>query len=156
MNNDKPTYAVTVEQFVTLVLRELDFTSGAREEFLRRAGTVLRTETQWSVASGSLAYYADDVFWSLQEISREEAATLMSLASELVGDYSPKLSRSEVVSTMSRYKDAKLVSAWAMQAIATAVEQKWIGCPNSEIKPKHYITPYEAVTIVKRFATDIQ
>lgn len=153
---DKPSYAITVEEFTTLVSRELDLTSEEHAEFLTRSESVLRTETNWALKPGSYAYYADDAFQRLREISREEAAALMAIASDQIGEYSPKLSRQEVVRTISRYKDAKLVSGWAMQALATAVELHWIGCPNAEIKPKHYMTPYEAMTIIKRFAIAIQ
>jgi len=153
---DKLSYAITAEEFKSLVSRELDLTGDEHTKFLIRAESVLSMEENWALQPGSYAYYADDAFRRLREISREEAAALMAVASEQVGEYSPSLSTEEVVRTISRYKDGKLVSAWAMQALATAVEQQWIGCPNAEIKPKHYITPYEAMTIVKRFATAIQ
>lgn len=153
---DKLSYAITAEEFTSLVSRELDLTGEEHAEFLIRAESVLSMEANWALQPGSYAYYADDAFRRLREISREEAAALMAVASEQIDEYSPKLSSEEVVRTISRYKDGKLVSAWAMQALATAVEQQWIGCPNAEIKPKHYITPYEAMTIVKRFATAFQ
>ncbi|MBO9599419.1 MAG: hypothetical protein J7559_16550 [Cohnella sp.] len=153
---DRMSCAITVEEFTKLVSRELGLTYAEHAEFLTRAESVLKMETNWALLPGSYAYYADDAFRRLREISREEAASLMAIASEQIGEYSPKLSRQDVVRTISRYKDAKLVSDWAMQALATAVEQQWIGCPDAEIKPKHYMTPYEAMTIVKRFATAFQ
>ena len=153
---DQTSYAITVREFTTLVSRELELTCEENAEFLSRAESVLRMETNWDLQPGSYAYYADDAFQHLREISREEAAALMAIASEQIGEYSPMLSSQEAVRTISRYKDAKLVSAWAMHALATAVAQQWIGCHDAEIKPKHYMTPYEAMTIVKRFATAVQ
>ncbi len=152
---DKRSCAITVEEFTTLVSQELDLTWNEHAEFLVRAESVLGMEASWGLQPGSYAYYADDEFRRVREISREEAAALMAIASEQIGE-SPKLSSEEVVRTISRYRDGKLVSAWAMQALATAVDRQWIGCSNAEIKPKHYMTPYEAIAIVKKFATAIQ
>ena len=153
---DKLSRAITAVEFTALVSRELDLTWDEHAEFLVRAESVLSMETSWGLQPGIYTYHADEAFQHAREISREEAAALMAIASEQIGEYSPKLSREEVVRTISSYKDGKLVSAWAMQALATAVDRQWIGCPNAEIKPKHYLTPFEAMTIVKRFATAIQ
>ncbi len=153
---DKRSCAITVEEFTTLVSRELDLTWNEHAEFLVRAESVLSMEASWDLQPGSCAYYADEEFRRVREISREEAAALMAIASEQIGEYSPKLSNVDVVRTISSYRDGKLVSAWAMQALATAVDRQWIGCSNTEIKPKHYLTPHEAITIVKKFATAIQ
>ncbi|MFC5530606.1 hypothetical protein [Cohnella yongneupensis] len=155
-DKDSQSQAITVSEFAKLVAEELDFTWEEQVEFAGRAEAIFNADIHWKVPSATYAYYMDDAFRNRREISREEAAALMAIASELIGDQAPKLSSLEAVQTISRFKDAKLVAAWAMPALATAVRQAWMGCPKQEIKPKHYMTPNEAVTIVKRFATDMQ
>lgn len=152
----KENFAVTVDEFASLVACELELTGQARAELARRAESVLTADVRWSVPAEPQAYYMDDAFRSMREISREEAAAMMAYASELAGGHVQKLSSIEVVRTLASYKDAKLVSAWAMPALATAVQYEWMGCHNDEIKPKHFVSPLEAAIMVKRFAMDIQ
>lgn len=149
-------FAVTVDEFAALVACELELTGQERAELARRVEAVLSSDIRWAVAAEPHVHYMDDTFRSMREISREEAAAMMAYASELAGGRVQKLSGIEVVRTLASYRDAKLVSAWAMPALATAVQNEWMGCHNDEIKPKHFVTPLEAAIMVKRFAMDIQ
>lgn len=154
--HEKESRAITVDEFAALVAEELNFDARAQTTFARKAEAIMQGEPYGRPQCASYAYYADDRFRSLREISREEAAALMALASELVGEDAPKLSSIEVVRTLATYRDAKLVAAWAMPALAAALQFEWMGCPNDEIKPKHFMTSHEAARMVRRFAMDIQ
>ncbi|MFD0671268.1 hypothetical protein [Cohnella sp. GCM10027633] len=154
--NENELQTITVDEFAALVARELYLSRDDQAELARHAETVLQSDARWQAADEPIVYYVEDAFRCAREISREEAAAMLAFASELIGERAPMLSSTEAARTISRFKDAKLVSAWAMPALATAVRQQWMRCPDREIKPKHYMTSNEATLIVRRFATDIQ
>lgn len=146
---------ITVNEFAGLVARELQLSTDERVELTRYAEAVQQSDAMWYGAADNVMYYADEVYCSTREISREEAAAMLAFASDLIGEHAPKLSSQEAEQTISRFRDAKLVSAWAKPALATAVQQQWMNADH-EIKPKHYMSSNEATMIVRRFATDIQ
>lgn len=154
MDKNQPR-TITIDEFAGLVAQELHLSEGDMAALTRYADAVLQTEAVWYYPGTNLLYYADDAYRSAQEISREEAAAMLAFASDLIGDHAPKLSSLEAERTISRFRDAKLVSPWAVPALATAVQQQWMYAER-EIKPKHYMTSNEAMMIVRRFAIDIQ
>jgi hypothetical protein len=146
--SDRP---ITLDDFASMLAIELGLSHAEQEEITRR--TEVRGFSCWGFIQKDTpnAYYADDVYRSLRYISREEAATLIVEAADLVGIGSA-LSSSEIMGILSRYKDATLVSEWAKPALATAVCFEWIDCEYAEMKPKNYLTPHEAVMIAHKFA----
>jgi hypothetical protein len=143
---------ITMDQFATLVALELELTRDETEELVRRTEVnELLFVSPLNPDLTTTYYYADDVYRSLRDISREEAAMIMVEAAEIIGIREP-INNIEMNTILSGYKDAKLVSFWAKPALAIAIREEWINCRDKEMKPKNYMTPDEAMAIVQRFS----
>lgn len=146
---------ITLDEFAALIASELQLSNEEKAELTRRTELMgFASEPVWNVGPGPVVYYADTEFRKMRNISREEAAAYIAEASEMIG-MTTKMSSLEMVQTLADYSDAALIAPWARPAIAAAVRSEWITCGGRyEVRPKSYLTPVEAISIVKRFADD--
>lgn len=102
--------------------------------------------TEYGIING----YGEGIFGPMDEITREQAVTMITRAAKITGLIS-QLKEGEETSQLSAFKDATDLSSWSMESMAVCVKIGIISGKNSEtLAPKDFITRAEVATVVKR------
>lgn len=134
----QPNRTITRAEFATVLVKALNLN-------LQSGKTFTDTQNHWAKDYISTAYHQGIVkgmnetqFAPDAEISREQMAIMIVNARKLSNSQSPL-----------NFADTSLISPWALQAVATAVENKiFSGYPDNTFRPQGFATRAEAVTAI--------
>ncbi|MFC5404275.1 DUF4838 domain-containing protein [Cohnella soli] len=138
----KPDKPITRGELIALTNRALGFTEEAAISFTDlRASDWAYKDVAVAVKAGYLQGNADGTIGANRQISRQEAAVMMSRLLKLEGG----------VDTAITFSDADKIANWAKAAVgAVAAEQIMIGDSKQSFRPKASMTRAEAVVVLDR------
>lgn len=114
-------------------------------------------ESQWyagyiqtAYEHGLIAGYDAKTFKPMDNITREQAMTIMDRAMKLTG-LATKLSAAQVQAFLSGYTDSQTIEAYARDSIAACLEAKLVrGRTETTLSPKSNITRAEVAVVVQK------
>lgn len=152
-DNFAPDKSITRAEFAAILVKALG---------LMRTGTGKDTykdveKTDWyydavSIASeyGIINGYGEGKFGPADEITREQAAAMITRAAKITGLIS-QLKEGEAADRLNVFKDAADLSSWSAESMAVCVETGIIyGKTSVTLAPKDFITRAEVATVVRR------
>jgi hypothetical protein len=152
-DNFAPDKSITRAEFAAILVKALG---------LMRTGIGKDTfkdveKTDWyydavSIASeyGIINGYGEGKFGPADEITREQAAAMITRAAKITGLIS-QLKEGEEADRLNVFKDAANLSSWSVESMAVCVETGIIyGKTSVTLAPKDFITRAEVATVVRR------
>jgi hypothetical protein len=134
----KPNNRITRAEFATILVKAFELQPQPGKVFADTAGHWARDTIATAAHYGIVNGYDADTFGPNDNITREQMAVMVINAAGLTPE-TAELS----------FADSSSVSAWAREAVATAVKNEIInGYPNNTFRPLGNATRAEAVTVV--------
>ena len=147
-----PDRAITRAEFAAILVRGLGLklengpTAFSDVEVSDWFSSSINTAHAYELISG----YDDGSFRPNEEITREEAMTILARAMSITG-LKAKTSAQSIDLTLQAYRDASNVSGWARNGVAINVEAGLVtGRSSTELAPLAPITRAEAATVIRR------
>ncbi|MFF2910280.1 cadherin-like beta sandwich domain-containing protein [Paenibacillus sp. NPDC057934] len=136
----RPDNKITRAEFVTMIVKTFNLQAANGKEFAD-------TKTHWAhdtiataAALGIVNGYSEDAFGPDEWVTREQVAAIVVRAAQLA-----------LVDKNISFSDSSKISAWALPALKTAIDQGLInGYTDGTVKPTGNTTRAEAATILLR------
>lgn len=143
-NTFKPNNTITRAEFITIVNRAFSFTETAEISYRDVKPTDwFASQIQRASAAGYIAGYEDNTMRPGNNISRQEAAVIITRILNL--------DTSNGAAEVDRFTDAASIPAWSKNAIGAAVKSGYLtGYPDQSFKAGNAITRAEAVVVIGR------
>ncbi|KAA8785122.1 hypothetical protein EC604_14855 [Paenibacillus amylolyticus] len=150
-NNFEPDRSITRAEFAAIVVRALGLKPGEGSTGFRDVNDkdwfadVVKTASEYGLTGG----YEDGTFRPQEQITRQEAMTLIARAMKVTGldGQVP----ADAVQQLSSFTDAEQVADWAKEAAAASVHTGLVtGRGSNTIAPLQSITRAETATILRR------
>ncbi len=134
----KPENKITRAEFAAILVKAFKLESQKSKAFADTAGHWARDSISTATYHGIVSGYDATTFGPDDNITREQMAVMVMNASQL-----------PAVTAGSSLIDSESISAWAKEAVATAVKNGIInGYPDNTFRPRANATRAEAVTVV--------
>ncbi|WP_408891942.1 cadherin-like beta sandwich domain-containing protein [Paenibacillus taichungensis] len=150
-NTFEPDRSITRAEFAAIVVRALGLKPGEGSTGFRDVNEsdwyadVVKTASNYGLISG----YEDGTFRPQEQITRQEAMTLIARAMKVTGLDSKAAASAE--QQLSSFTDAVQVADWAKEAAAASIHTGLVtGRGSNTIAPLQSITRAETATIVRR------
>ncbi|MFD0959786.1 cadherin-like beta sandwich domain-containing protein [Paenibacillus chungangensis] len=146
-----PNADITRAEFVAMIVRALG---------LADSGTVsafkdVQADDWYNVALaqahsyGIINGYTDGTFRPNQTITREEAMAMIAQAMKIAG-ISTELDSADIDAILSRFADQHILSGWAREAVAAAIQKGLVKGYHNHLMPTDPITRAETAVIIER------
>lgn len=100
----------------------------------------------WAKAAGVVNGYGDGTFKPEQDVTRQEFAKMLANYAQKFGTY-----QAGDASSLADYADGSAVDSWAIDSVAWAVEQGYMGKNTDILAPTNSIIRAEAAAMVARY-----
>ncbi|KQY94362.1 hypothetical protein ASD24_02030 [Paenibacillus sp. Root52] len=147
----EPDRSITRGEFASIVVRALGLKPGKGSNSFRDVNEtdwytdVVKTASDYGLISG----YEDGTFRPQEQITRQEAMTLIARAMKVTGLDSQV--PANAVQQLSSFTDAAQVADWAKEAAAASIHTRLVtGRGSNTIAPLQSITRAETATILRR------
>ena len=138
----QPDHSITRAEFITLVNRSLKLTGQADVNFTDvSSDSWEHAQVAAALAAGYISGYEDGTFRPDQEISREEAASVLRRALKLEPD----------ADSAAKFSDAHLLADWSKGAIGALAAKGFVnGFADGSFRPSQSLTRAESVVMLDR------
>lgn len=139
-NSFKPDKSITRAEFAVTLVKAFNLTAATGKNFADTANHWARDYIATIAALGITSGYNDDTFGPQDPLTREQMAAMTLRAKGI-----------ELAAGETAFADSGSISAWARDAVATAVNVGILtGYPDNTIKPQRTATRAEAFSVVAK------
>lgn len=146
-----PNKAITRAEFAAIMVKALGIEPKGSADFTDvKAKDWFKGYVDAAFSKGLISGYSDGSFKPHQNITREEAMTILLRAMKVTG-IDPELSAPEVSDQLKAFSDNGSISSWAQTAVASCVKKSIAsGRDESLMAPKNNITRAEICVMIQR------